>query len=104
MECLGCAIGQAVNCLLCFLSLGFKPRTVRVEFMDDIMAQIVSRRRHFCLVSYYGSNATYLFICYSGMDSGPLETKGPLTVSQQNREYTEDFLEKKKIKIVIRKK
>lgn len=38
------------------------------------------------------------------MDSGPLETKGPLTVSQQNREYTEDFLEKKKIKIVIRKK
>jgi hypothetical protein len=102
MECLGCAIGQAVNCLLRFLNLGVKPRTVRVEFIDNKVAHTVSRTRHFYHVSYYRSNVPYLFICYSGVDIGPLETKGPLNTSQQNREYTEDFLEGKN-KIVIKK-
>ena len=68
---------------------------MRVEFIDNIMAQIFSRRRHFFHVSYYGNNAPYLLIRYSGVDSGPLETKGPINISQQNREYTEDFLEGK---------
>ena len=67
-----------------------------MEFIENIMAQIVSRRRHFCHVSYYGSNAPYVLICYSAADSGSLQ-------AEQNTEYTEEFLEGKS-KIVIRKK
>jgi hypothetical protein len=61
-----CAIEQAVNCWLHIGSLGFKPRAVHVEFVEEIVVPVFFRARHFSRVSYYGTNAHIFIYLLSG--------------------------------------
>jgi len=67
-----------------------------MEFVDNIMAQIFYRARHFCHVSYYGSNAPYLLICYPEVDSGPTtDERSSQSVPTERRLYRRLFRRKK---------